>query len=226
MRFSERGLWTPREATVRTQLLTISWVVVSKLPFIRSMLPKTKSDQMLASPCKGSGNTSVSQLQFMLLCVCSWTVADAALRMCQEWDFGMVHNVRRAKNTEEAKHWDENWWHVRTYVFASELRLRRLGLMTTNVNIGICDSCRLRKSEEARAFRRKLMRRPIALRGDTKFIPPHMLGAIVLPYVQDAPGPQVAGIRQMLHLDDRCWLYILALLTPQKHIAYNHGCET
>ena len=39
----------------------------------------------------------------------------------------------------------------------------------------------LRKSEEARAFRRKLMRRPIALRGDTKFIPPHMLGVIVLP---------------------------------------------
>ena len=36
----------------------------------------------------------------------------------------------------------------------------------------------LHKSEEARAFRRKLMRRPIALRGDTKFIPPHMLGAI------------------------------------------------
>ena len=28
---------------------------------------------------------------------------------------------------------------------------------------------RLRKSDEARAFRRKLMRRPIALRGDTKF---------------------------------------------------------
>ena len=41
----------------------------------------------------------------------------------------------------------------------------------------------LRKSDEARAFRRKLMRRPIALRGDTKFLPPHMLGAIVHPYV-------------------------------------------
>ena len=36
----------------------------------------------------------------------------------------------------------------------------------------------LRKSDEARAFKRKL-RRPIALRGDTNFIPPHMLGAIV-----------------------------------------------
>ena len=31
----------------------------------------------------------------------------------------------------------------------------------------------LRKSEEARVFRRKLMRRPIALRGDTTFLPPH-----------------------------------------------------
>ena len=49
----------------------------------------------------------------------------------------------------------------------------------------------LRKSEEARAFRRKLMRRPIALRGNTKFISPHMLGAIVLPYVEGVPGPQV-----------------------------------
>ena len=61
----------------------------------------------------------------------------------------------------------------------------------------------LRKSDEARAFRRKLRRRPIALRGDTKFISPHMLGAIVLPYVQDVPGPQVAGLRQLLHESTR-----------------------
>ena len=61
----------------------------------------------------------------------------------------------------------------------------------------------LRKSYEARAFRRKLMRRPIALRGDTKFIPPHMLGAIVHPYVQDVPGLQVAGLRQLLHESTR-----------------------
>ena len=61
----------------------------------------------------------------------------------------------------------------------------------------------LRKSDEARAFRRKLMRRPIALRGDTKFIPPHMLGAIVLPYVRDVPGPQVEGLRQLLHESTR-----------------------
>ena len=61
----------------------------------------------------------------------------------------------------------------------------------------------LRKSDEARAFRRKLMRRPIALRGDTKFIPPHMLGAIVHPYVQDVPGHQVAGLRQLLQESTR-----------------------
>ena len=61
----------------------------------------------------------------------------------------------------------------------------------------------LRKSYEARAFRRKLMRRPIALRGDTKFIPPHMLGAIVHPYVQEVPGLQVAGLRQLLHESTR-----------------------
>ena len=61
----------------------------------------------------------------------------------------------------------------------------------------------LRKSDEARAFRRKLMRRPIALRGDTKFIPPHMLGAIVHPYVQDVPGLQVAGLSQLLHESTR-----------------------
>ena len=56
----------------------------------------------------------------------------------------------------------------------------------------------LRKSEEARVFRRKLMRRPIALRGDTTFLPPHMLGAIVHPYVKDVPGPQMAGVSQLL----------------------------
>ena len=56
----------------------------------------------------------------------------------------------------------------------------------------------LRKSEEARMFRRKLMRRPIALRGDTNFISPHMLGAVVLPYVQGVPGAQGVGLRQLL----------------------------
>ena len=39
--------------------------------------------------------------------------------------------------------------------------------------------------------------------GDTKFIPPHMLGAIVHPYVQEVPGPQVAGLRLLLHESTR-----------------------
>ena len=61
----------------------------------------------------------------------------------------------------------------------------------------------LRKTDEARAFRRKLMQRPIALRGDTNFIQPHMLGAVVLPYVQSVTGPQVDGLRQLLHESTR-----------------------
>ena len=30
-----------------------------------------------------------------------------------------------------------------------------------------------------------------------------MLGAVVHPYVQDVPGPQVAGVRQLLHESTR-----------------------
>ncbi len=37
----------------------------------------------------------------------------------------------------------------------------------------------LRKTEEAKAFRRKLLRRPIALRGDTEYLQPMMLGGVV-----------------------------------------------
>ena len=57
------------------------------------------------------------------------------------------------------------------------------------------------------------MRRPIALRGDTKFISPHMLGAIVLPYVQDVLGPQVAGLRQLLQESTRQPLVELSSLS-------------
>ena len=42
------------------------------------------------------------------------------------------------------------------------------------------------------------MHRPIALRGDTTFLPPHMLGTIVHLYVEDVPGPQMAGLSQLL----------------------------
>ena len=38
----------------------------------------------------------------------------------------------------------------------------------------------LRKTDEAKAFRRKLLRRPIALRGDTEHFQPNMLGKVVL----------------------------------------------
>ena len=67
------------------------------------------------------------------------------------------------------------------------------GVVITNKRQADCARAR-----EARVFRRKLMRRPIALRGDTTFLPPHMLGAIVHPYVKDVPGPQMAGLSQLL----------------------------
>ena len=38
----------------------------------------------------------------------------------------------------------------------------------------------LRKTDEVKAFRRKLLRRPIALRGDTEHFQPNMLGKVVL----------------------------------------------
>ena len=38
----------------------------------------------------------------------------------------------------------------------------------------------LRKTDEAKAFRRKLLRRPIALRGNTEHLQPNMLGKVVL----------------------------------------------
>ena len=38
----------------------------------------------------------------------------------------------------------------------------------------------LRKTDEAKAFRRKLLRRPIALRGNTEYLQPNMLGKVVL----------------------------------------------
>ena len=41
----------------------------------------------------------------------------------------------------------------------------------------------LRKTDEAKAFRRKLLRRPIVLRGDTEHFQPNMLGKVVLRYL-------------------------------------------
>ena len=42
----------------------------------------------------------------------------------------------------------------------------------------------LRKTDEAKAFRRKLLRRPIALRGDTEHFQPNVLGKVVLRYLE------------------------------------------
>ena len=57
-----------------------------------------------------------------------------------------------------------------------------------------------RKSDEARAFRVDAKAHCFD-RGHQ--VHHHMLGAIVLPYVQDVPGPQVEGLRQLLHESTR-----------------------
>ena len=69
------------------------------------------------------------------------------------------------------------------------------GVGITNKRQGGC--ARVMKLERSDA------RRPIALRGDTKFLPPHMLGAVVHPCVQDVPGPQEAGLSQFLQESTR-----------------------
>ena len=56
----------------------------------------------------------------------------------------------------------------------------------------------LRKTEEAKAFRRKLLQRPIALRGNTEYIQPHLLGKVVLRYLVDVDDPLVRAIRTLL----------------------------
>ena len=56
----------------------------------------------------------------------------------------------------------------------------------------------LRKTDEAKAFRRKLLRRPIALRGDTEYLQPNMLGKVVLRYLEDVDDPVVNAIRALL----------------------------
>ena len=56
----------------------------------------------------------------------------------------------------------------------------------------------LRKTNEAKAFRRKLLRRPIALRGDTEHFQPNMLGKIVLRYLEGTDEPLINGIQAIL----------------------------
>ena len=78
-----------------------------------------------------------------------------------------------------------------TETWTKPLPLQEFPVKALLYGVGITNKRQgLRKSDEACAFRRKLMRRPIALRGDTKFLPPHMLGAIVHPYARCAWTPR------------------------------------
>ena len=56
----------------------------------------------------------------------------------------------------------------------------------------------LRKTDEAKAFRRKLLRRPIALRGDTKHFQPNMLGKVVLRYLDRMDEPLINRVQVIL----------------------------
>ena len=56
----------------------------------------------------------------------------------------------------------------------------------------------LRKTDEAKAFRRKLLRRPIALRGDTEYLQPNMLGKVVLRYLEEVDDPVANAIRALI----------------------------
>ena len=56
----------------------------------------------------------------------------------------------------------------------------------------------LRKTDEAKAFRRKLLRRPIALRGDTKHLQPNMLGKVVLRYLDGMDEPLIHRVQVIL----------------------------
>ena len=84
----------------------------------------------------------------------------------------------------------------------------------------------LRKTDEAKAFRRKLLRRPIALRGDTEYIQPNLLGKVVLRYLVDMDDPVVKAIRALLVelLDDACRLTPECVATLQT-ICREVGCD-
>ena len=56
----------------------------------------------------------------------------------------------------------------------------------------------LRKTDEAKAFRRKIPRRPIALRGDTKHFQPNMLGKVVLRYLDGMDEPLINRVQVIL----------------------------
>ena len=56
----------------------------------------------------------------------------------------------------------------------------------------------LRKTDEAKAFRRKLLRRPIALRGNTEHLQPNMLGKVVLRYLETMEDPLINRVKEMI----------------------------
>ena len=56
----------------------------------------------------------------------------------------------------------------------------------------------LRKTDEAKVFRRKLLRRPIALRGNTEHLQPNMLGKVVLRYLEVMDEPLINGVKAMI----------------------------
>ena len=56
----------------------------------------------------------------------------------------------------------------------------------------------LRKTDEAKAFRRKLLRRPIALRGNTEHLQPNMLGKVVLRYLEVMDELLINGVKAMI----------------------------
>ena len=53
------------------------------------------------------------------------------------------------------------------------------------------------KTDEAKAFRQKLLRRPIALRGDTEHFQPNMLGKVVR-YLDGVDEPLINSIQIIL----------------------------
>ena len=50
----------------------------------------------------------------------------------------------------------------------------------------------------AKAFRRKLLRRPIALRGNTEHFQPNMLGKVVLRYLEGMDEPLINGVKAII----------------------------
>ena len=73
----------------------------------------------------------------------------------------------------------------------------------------------LRKTDEAKAFRRKLLRRPIALGGDTEYIQPNLLGKVVLRYLVDVDDPAVKSL----------WALLLELLVDVCRLTLAQQCS-